>query len=374
MAPAYIGTFLWVAFLDKLGVRALPVGGLLPSIAGVGLAAVLSYLLLYRVPAFWGFTAGRPLDEVAESTFGQRGALAVPNLVAALGQVILFAVGIGYGTGWMLDGLEVLGLLEARTVRPVLWGGTVVPSPLFLTTALVWGVVTALVGMGIVRWIAAIMQYFPVFPAVGLALVVTGSFAGLSDFQPTRLDPVTGGMVAISDGWRLAFLSTFQWTFAFSTLLGLSGADWGAASATEADVRRGGVVSLAVAPVIVASLALLAVAGHEGKQIDRTRDVAEEQPSASIPVETSAEAPPVGGDRVNVETPFRLPGGGRGGAGSSPRRRDPDRLRPRLARPRLLRRFRVRPPVGPPGPQHLEAGLDSDRRGLGVVPRRRRLA
>ena len=310
MAPAYIGAFLWVAFLDKIGLRALPVGGLIPALAGVAVAAVLAYLLLYRVPALWGFSAGRPLDEVAESTFGHRGALAVPNLVAAFGQVILFTLAIGYGAGWMLDGLQVLGLLEARTVLPVTWGGTVVPSPLFLTTALVWGVVTSLVGMGIVRWIAAIMRYFPVFPAAGLALAVAGSWTGLGDFQPSRLDPMTGLVVAVAEGWRLAFLTTFQWTFAFSALLGIIGADWGAASASVTDVRRGGVVSLMLAPLIIASLTLLAVAGNDGKH--RVQNLSTVPESTVIATEVSAgpivndSTALVPADRTNGENPYQL--------------------------------------------------------------------
>ena len=310
MAPAYIGTFLWVAFLDKLGIRAMPVGGLIPAVAGVGVASVLAYLLLYRVPALWGFSAGRPLDEVAESTFGHRGALAVPNLVVALGQVLLFALAIGYGAGWMLDGLQVLGLLEARTVRPVTWGGTVVPSPVFLTTALVWGVVTSLVGMGIVRWIAAIMRYFPVFPAAGLALAVAGTWTGLGDFQPSRLDPLTGMVVGVSEGWRLAFLSTFQWTFAFSALLGITGADWGAASAGATDVRRGGLVSLTLAPLIVASLTLLAIAGNDGKHrvqnlaaVADPTAIANEGETGIIIKDPAALVP---ADRTNGENPYRL--------------------------------------------------------------------
>ena len=308
MAPAYIGTFLWVAFLDKIGIRAMPVGGLIPSLAGVGLAALLSYLLLYRVPALWGFSARRPLDEVAESTFGHRGALAVPNLVAALGQVVLFAVAVGYGTSWMLDGLQMLGLLEARTVRPVTWGGTVVPSPLFLTTALVWAIVTSLAGVGIVRWIAAIMRYFPVFPAAGLALVVAGTWTGLADFQPSRLDPTTGMIVGVGEGWRLAFLSTFQWTFAFTALLGISGADWGAASSRMTDVRLGGVISLVFAPLIVASLTLLAVAGNDGKHRVHSLDPSSATIADQVGTNLIIQDPNalVLADRTNGENPYRL--------------------------------------------------------------------
>lgn len=279
IAPAYIGTFLWVAFFDGLGRRTLPVGGLLPTLGGVAAGAVLAYLLLYRVPATWGFLAGRPLDDIAGSTFGTVGARLVPNLPLAVGQVALFAVAIGTATDFNLGGLITLGLIEPTAVGPVAWGSRIVPAPVFLVVALSWGVVTGLVGMTIVRWIAAIMQFFPVFPAVGLAIVVAGSFLGLRNFQPTGVDPGTGLPVALALGSRLAFLGAFQWTFGFASLLGIMGADWGAASPSPADVRKGGWVGLIVAPVVVASLALLAVAGNEGRARERAAALAELSPA-----------------------------------------------------------------------------------------------
>ena len=269
MAPAYIGTLLWVAFFDGLGKRALSMGGLGPSLLGVLAASILAYLLLFRIPASWGFATGRSLNGVSGSTFGIRGALLVPNLLIALGQVGLFAVGVGYGTELMLDGLLTLGFVEPQALRAVRMGNAVVPSPLFLTSAMVWVLVVALAGMGIVRWIAAIMQYFPVFPAAGLALVMAGGLTGLRSFQSPRIDPMTGGILEGAEGARLAFLTTFQWTFGFLSLLGITGADWGAASLSQGDVRKGGWFSIAFAPVVVASLALLAVMGNEGKVQDR---------------------------------------------------------------------------------------------------------
>ena len=294
MAPAYIGTFLWVAFFDGLGPNVLPTGGLAPALGGVVAAGILAYLLLYRVPASWGFTSRRPLDDLAGATFGTKGALLVPNLLIGLGQVGLFAVGLGYATDFLLGGLVNWGLIEPRVLRPVAWGGTMVPAPLFLTAALLWGTIAALGGVKIVGWIAAIMQYFPVFPAVGLALAVAATFTGLTGFRPSGIDPLTGTLVAPDLGARLAFLAAFQWTFAFTALLGITGADWGAASLSLADVRKGGWIGLAVAPIVVASLALLAVAGHEGKVQQRAEVVADAVPrGSSLPGPRSIDSAPL---------------------------------------------------------------------------------
>ena len=129
IAPSYIGAFLWVAFLDSIGARAVPVGGLLPAVLGVAAAASLAVLILYRPLAEWGFATGRSLDQVAGSTFGTVGVRLVPNGVIALAQVGLFAVGIGLATEWVLAGLQVFGLIDAAALRPVPWRGATVPPP-----------------------------------------------------------------------------------------------------------------------------------------------------------------------------------------------------------------------------------------------------
>ena len=274
MAPAYIGTFLWVAFFDRIGERALPIGGLGPALLGVLAGAVLAYFLLYRVPASRGFVTGRSLDELAGGTFGTWGTLIVPNLVIGLAQVVLFAVGIEVATNFTISGLMALRTIDSAVVRPIVWHGMTVPAPVSLVTSGVWATVVALVGLQIVRWIAAIMQYFPIFPAIALAMVAAGTFTGLLTFRPSGIDPATGLTVVGDQGIRLAFLTTFQWTFAFAALPGITGADWGAASLNLADVRKGGWFGMAFAPTVIASLALLAIAGQEGRMQERAAPTA----------------------------------------------------------------------------------------------------
>src|SRR5882672_1763226 len=87
LAPVYIGMFLWVAFFDQLGRRALPVGGLGWSLLGAAVAGPLGYLLLFRGPALWGRRAGRGLSAVASATFGSKGSAMVPGLLVGVGQV-----------------------------------------------------------------------------------------------------------------------------------------------------------------------------------------------------------------------------------------------------------------------------------------------
>jgi purine-cytosine permease-like protein len=56
-----------------------------------------------------------------------------------------------------------------------------------------------------------------------------------------------------------------QMVFGFFAAHGLMGADWGSASRNETDVRAGGLVGVAVASTVMATLALLIVAGANGR-------------------------------------------------------------------------------------------------------------
>ena len=182
LAPVYIGMFLWVAFADQLGRRALPIGGLRWSMLGAMVAGPACYLLLFRVPATWGLRVGRPLDVVATSTFGARGASLVPGLLIGLGQVVFFAVcdrlrgrpdvpGDWSSAGWSTSDRSSRSRWVARRS----------PRPLFLMTALAWAYAGALVSLWFVRWIAALMQYLPDLP---------GADAGPCDGPDDRRPPV----------------------------------------------------------------------------------------------------------------------------------------------------------------------------------------
>ncbi len=267
LAPVYIGMFLWIAFFDQLGRRALPVGGLGWSLLGAAAAGPLSYLLLFRMPALWGHRAGKPLDVVAGSTFGARGVAIVPNLLIGMAQVLLFAVAVGYAIELTFQGLVLGGMVEARALRPAQVGGATLKSPLFLATALFWAVATALVSLKFVRWIAYLMQFFPIFPALVIGGAMLATLTGLRSFHPTGIDPTRPfAVLPEGEGHLRAFLLTLQWVFAFSAMAGVMGADWGSGSVSRRDVRVGGWVGIALAPAIVSALALIAVAGYQGSK------------------------------------------------------------------------------------------------------------
>ncbi len=317
LAPVYIGTFLWIAFFDQLGRRALPIGGLLPAMLGAAVAGPLAYLLMFRPSGLWGQSAHKPLKEIATSTFGVNGALLMPGLLIGIAQVFLFAVGVGYAVELTFQGLMSVGLVGPGALRPARIGGATLKSPLYLTTALVWAVVTALISLRFTRWIAYLMQFFPIFPAVAIGGAMMAMMLGLREFRPSGVDPVLPAVVLPAREASLqAFLLTLQWVFAFSAMGGLMGADWGSASLDSKDVKVGGWVGIGLAPVIISSLALIAVAGYQGsKEVERPGDSPLMNQTTIQDVVQSGQHAPVGSPPGLDAPPFTFRAVANGGFG-----------------------------------------------------------
>jgi cytosine permease len=265
LGPYYIGLFLWVVYFDQLGLRALQVGGIGWSFLGVVVGGLMCYLLLFRVPAQWGLETGKPLPELAASTFGARGARWVPGLLIGLAELVWFAVAVGYSTDLTLRGLAEVRFFDARALRPITIGGLRLKGPLYLSTAFFWSIMAGLVGRWFVRLVAAIMYVFPIFPAMVLGGAMMAMLSGLQWFEPTGVDPL--GMIAIPYGRRgvWSMMHVVQLILGFFAMAGASGADWGAASASARDVRVGGLVAVGLAPIVIATISLVAVAGYLGR-------------------------------------------------------------------------------------------------------------
>jgi cytosine permease len=265
IGPHYIGLFLWVAFVDQLGVRTLPVGGLAPPVLGAAIAGALGFLLLYYAPAMWGLRSRRPLAGAAAATFGASGAPWVPGLLMGLVQVAWFAVALHYGVDFTFRGLEALRVLDPRHLRPWAVGGLTLRGPLFLAVSAAWSVMVGLIGVWAVRLIGALMNIAPVFPAMILGGAMVWALPGLSQYRPTGIDPATG--TAVPDGETFACLLMIQLIFGFTATAGAAAVDWGAASRDARDVRLGGLVGVAFAPFVLATIALLIVAGAQGRAV-----------------------------------------------------------------------------------------------------------
>jgi cytosine permease len=266
-APQYIGLFLWVVFFDQLGRRTLAVGGLLPSVLGAVAAGLLCYMLLYYVPAMWGFRSGQPLTTLSASTFGVTGATWLAGVLVGLAQVVWFATATYYGTDLTFRGLVSCRLMDPRALQPIQLWGLPLPNLLFLTTSLLWSYAAAMVGHYLVQVIGALMNVYPVFMAAVLAVAVLSTIKNVPQFRPLEIDPVTVRPLPIGAGGLRAFLMMIELVFGFFAPAGLLAADWGAVSQTERDVRNGGLVGVVLASSTVATLALLTVAGALGQDL-----------------------------------------------------------------------------------------------------------
>ncbi len=264
LGPHYVGLFLWVVFFDPLARWTLAIGGLGPSIVGAAVAGLLCAWLLFYVPAMWGMRTGRPMIVVASSTFGVRGATWVPFGLMALAQVVWFAVATYYATEMTLRGLVTGRLLDPQHLATASFGGLTWESPLFLVTSLAWSYAAALVGYYLVGVIAALMKVFPVFMALCLVSAALLSLRGITADRPPVVEP------SVASGGLTAFALMIQLVFGFFATAGAASADWGAVARDAREVRRVGWVGVALASWIVATLALLTVAGAWGRSAAST--------------------------------------------------------------------------------------------------------
>ncbi|WZO99810.1 hypothetical protein EP7_001423 [Isosphaeraceae bacterium EP7] len=289
LAPSYIGTFFWVVFYEQMAVHTLMVGGLAWTVAGVAAGAALARWLLYLAPALWGVRSGRPLAELSKATFGVAGSAWLPGLVVALAAMGWFAAAIWSTTSTILNGLELLGMVAPGSTALGASGPLPLHGGAFLLISLLWCLMIGLIGAFVTRLVSAIANIYPMFPAAALAAGLLLTVRGLASFAPTGIDPVSH--VAV----RLPELSTLLHAaglvFAFATLPGLIGADWGAGSLGETDVKLGGWVGLVLAPAITATLAMLIIAGSIGL---RPAPVVSETGPDPYGLRTTKAADPVG--------------------------------------------------------------------------------
>jgi len=284
VAPAYIGLFLGVSYLDPICRGALGVGGLAASVVGAAVAGVACYLLLYLPLASWGLRSRRTFDGLAAHTFGSAGGRWLPGLALGLAQVGWIGLSVDYGVEATLRGLAALGLVGAPTLRPWVVGGVVLRSPAWIATGAFWAIAAALIGHWLSRLIAALMNIYPVFLAIALGGLMVWALPGLREFRPSGLDPWTG--LAVAEPELTAALRVIQYALAFFGTAALAAADWGAASRDGRDVRLGGLVGVGFAAFLIAAVGLIAVAGGVGRRppspaMERALDVQSALPQAT---------------------------------------------------------------------------------------------
>jgi cytosine permease len=236
-APSYAGVFLWVVFYMKLAENTIDRAGLGWCLLALVVAGLLSYKLYYYVPAMLGMKTGYPLYVVGSSTFGTKGGYAMPGLLMGLLQIGWFSVGTFVTTNFILSG----------------FGATPQPMTLsFALVAIIWGYTMAYVGAKGIQYVARVSLLLNLIPFLMVLVVFFQTQPGLASYTPARNDP-----------WAAVSLLIAA-VIGFFATAGAAGADFGMSNRNEGDVRKGGLVGIALAIVYAGGLPLLSVAGAQG--------------------------------------------------------------------------------------------------------------
>ncbi len=233
-APTYAGIFLWIAFYNSMAAGTIDKAGIGVCLAALAVAGLLSYALYYYVPAMLGMKTGLPLYVVGASTFGTKGGYIMPGLLMGLLQIGWFAVGTFFSAKFILTGLG----MEATP-------GT----PAFIVAGVIWGYIMAYIGVMGIQYVAKVSTFLNFIPLVMILVVFAKTAEGVGKHQPTAPDSFA------------AFTMLLQIVIGFFATAGAAGADFGLNSRNEGDVRKGGLVGIALAVLIAGGLPIASVAG-----------------------------------------------------------------------------------------------------------------
>lgn len=236
-APSYAGVFLWIGFYQSLAQGTLTHAGPWLCLLALVVAGLLSYGLYYYVPAMLGMRTGFPLYVVGSSTFGATGGYLMPGLLMGLLQIGWFAVSTYLSTTFILSGLK-------SDAKP--------GSLLFGIIAVVWGFTMAYVGVKGIQYVSRASLYLNLIPLLMILIVFFKTAGGISSYTPPDPQPL------------LAFGTVLAIVIGFFATAGAAGADFGMNSRNESDVKRGGLVGIALPILIAGGLPLLSVAGARG--------------------------------------------------------------------------------------------------------------
>lgn len=321
-AQSYAGIFLWIAFFDQLGGTVAGPGALAMANLGVALLALACagaacVVLFYLVPGLLGMKTGLPLYIVGTSTFGTKGGYFLPGIFMGLLQIGWYSVATYFSAMFLLKGLNQ----EQYAVSIYGEGGQF--SLVFVITAIVWGYVFAFFGAKGIGYVARIATFFPIVIIVMLIIGAISAAGSLGEYDraeaakvalaasnalqaeeetavaeaeaagkteaeahqagaqaraalakqpadPDRIGQATlqEGQQAMVSGMTLAgFLLLIQMVVGFFATAGAVGADFCSNNRDARDVWLGGLTGIGLAALVAGGLALITVAGAEGKLV-----------------------------------------------------------------------------------------------------------
>jgi hypothetical protein len=258
IGPRMAAAFLLIVYFDRLAGQTLVVAGLVPSLLGVMIGAVVAYALLFAPAARLGARSRRGLFDLADGAFGAMGTRRVVAPVVALAHATWFAVALYAGVDLSLRALVSVGLIDSDALSPLVFlGGRSWPGGVFQVAVVAWIVPAAILGPMLVHLVAAVLLLYPIFSIGAMVAALAWLSGDLGAFD----GPASGA----AEGFGRALGQGARHVIGFAAVAGLAAADWGAASRSERDVTIGGRVGVLITPIAVAALALITVAAALGR-------------------------------------------------------------------------------------------------------------
>lgn len=243
LTPGLIAAALWLPWVMGVVLHALPYGGIrfafLGSLAGAWAAVPLFLGAAYTVRHF-----NKPIRQIIAGTFGPRVGPLVVLCTHGLVALFILTIAIDTAADWYFRTLAGAGLMA--------WPPT--PFIRFLTTS-TWALWVIPIGYGMVRIIAALIDYVPILIAIVLSALFLMAIRQLQQGQPSLIFPTP----TIADPAK-AFQNAFSWTFGYACIVAVFAADWGLGLKKGRDVLLGGLTGLGGGLTVVSAMSLLCFA------------------------------------------------------------------------------------------------------------------
>lgn len=258
LTPGLIAAALWLPWVMGIVVHALPYGGIRHTFFG-SLAGAWAAVPLFLAAVFVVRSFNKPIRQIIAGAFGPSvGPLVV---LCTQGVLALFVLTIAIDTAadWYFRTLAGAGLMAFPPT----------PAIRYLTTA-TWALWVIPIGYGMVRIIAALIDYVPILIAIVLSTLFLLAIRQLQRGEPSLVFPVDN----LADPSK-AFWNALYWTFGYACVCSLFAAEWGLGLKNGRDVVLGGVIGLGGGLSIVSAMSLLcfAAAGYPGEPLPTWLDL-----------------------------------------------------------------------------------------------------
>jgi len=237
-----IASALWLPWLDGLAAQSLPFGGIRYAFLGA-LAGAWAVVPLFLAAAFVVRSRQKPVRQIVAELFGPTIGPIVVLCTHGLVALFILTMALDGAADWYFQAFAAHGTISLP-----------VPVAIRYLTTTTWALWVIPIGYGMVRIIAALIDYVPILIAAVLSLLFLLAIQQLQLGEISLIMPVQN----IADPAK-GFWNAFTWTFGFGTICSLFAADWGMGLKRKSDLILGGATGLGIGLTVVASMGLLCI-------------------------------------------------------------------------------------------------------------------